>query len=589
MFIKKSVKTDKKTGKKYFSYQLVKSIRTEKGPRQKILLNLGSKLDLTKKEKKILANRIEEIISGITPLFIICKKIEKLAQFFATFLIRKESQINEQKEYHEIDINTIDHEQPRTVGIESISFAAIKELELDKKLKELKLSKRQEQLAIGSIIGKLSIAGSELAIYKWLKNESGIDEVLETDFKKLSLRKIYEITDLLLSHKEELEIHLENTERDLFGLKESIVLYDLTNTYFEGRPLHTKAKRGRSKEKRTDCLLITLGLVLNQKGFIKKSHIFEGNVAEVTTLKKIISELSLTKNPIIVMDAGVASNDNLKWLRDKNHPYIVVSRSKKDMEDPNYKIIKKSKENIIKGCFKNNEETGEIELHCHSTDRQKKEEDMQTKFQECFEKKLQKISFSKRKKSYTKVLEMIGRLKQKYPIIAPYYEIKVIPDKEKKYLSAITWNFQKNRAEKRFLGKYILRANQVALSEKELWETYVMLTEVEDSFRCMKSELGLRPIYHQKEKRIDAHLFLTVLAYHVMHIIRHKLRNKNLKYSWKTIRSIMRTQIRVTSSMKTKEGKVIRIRKTTKTELAHKEIYNALNVSPSIKPTKFII
>ncbi len=592
MFIRKCIKIEKLTKKKYFFYQLVESIRTERGPRQRLLLNIGSKLDLSKEEKKLLANRIEEIITGITSLFSYSEQIESLANRFAKALLKKQSQISEpkpqEKEYHAVDINTIKNENPRTIGIETIAYESLKELGLDQKLKELQLSSRQIELAIASIIGKLSIAGSELSIYNWLQNESALDEVIKTDFSKLALRKVYEITDTLLSHKKELEIHLDQKERSLFDLNEKVILYDLTNTYFEGRPTHKKAKRGRSKEKRSDCPLITLGLVLNQKGFIKKSKIFEGNVAEVTTLKKVISNLSLTK-PIIVLDAGIVSEDNLKWLKEQEYPYIVVSRKKEHIEDPNYKLIKESKGNTIKGCFYTNKETQDIELHCHSTNRQKKEEAIKTSFQKHFEEKLQKIASSKRRKKYSKVLEMIGRLKQKYSRISPYYEINIEPDKDKKYLTKITWKFKKKKAKEKFHGKYILRASGVTLSEKELWETYIMLTEVEDSFRCLKSELGLRPIYHQKEKRIDAHLFLTILSYHVMHVIRHKLRNQGLKHSWKTIRSNMKTQVRITTSMKTNNGKTVHIRKTTTPEPFHQKIYKALNISSFSKIAKTVV
>ena len=267
----------------------------------------------------------------------------------------------------------------------------------------------------------------------------------------------------------------------------------------------------------------------------------------------------------------------------------IIKHEKEHIENPNYKLIKEKNGNVIKGCFFINKETEDIELHCHSTDRQKKEESMKTSFQKHFEERLQKIAFSKRKKRYSKVLEMVGRLKQKYSKISPYYEIKIEADKDKKYLTKISWKFKKEKAQENFQGKYILRANRVNLSEKELWETYIMLTEVEDSFRSLKSELGLRPIYHQKEKRIDAHLFLTILSYHVMHVIRHKLRTQDLRYSWSTIRANMRTQIRVSTSMKTKNGKTIHIRKTTTPEPFHQKIYNALNISPFNITAKTIV
>ncbi len=586
MFIRKCIKIDKITKKKYFFYQLVESIRTEKGPRQRTLLNLGSKLDLDEKEKRMLAKKIDEILSGIQSLFPCEKYIEDLANSFAKELLKKKAEIFQTKgvDYCEVDLSSIENENPKSIGIETISYNAIKELCLDKKLKELGLSKRQVEVAIGAIVGKLAIAKSELAIYEWLKNESGLDEIMDTNFSKLAPRKVYEITDVLLSKKNKIEKYLEQKEKTLFDLEDKIVLYDLTNTYFEGRPNNKKAKRGKSKENRSDAPLITLGLVLNKDGFVKKSRIYEGNVSEPKTLAQVIKDIKiLDKKPILIMDKGIATKDNLKWLREHQYPYIVASR-KKDECIGDYEVIKKDKNNTVSGHIVKNLETKEIELHCHSTSREKKEEAIKTTFQKRFEEALKKLVPSKKRKKQQKAIEQLGRIKQKYSRIGSLYEVTLIPDKTKKYLKEVTWKFKEKKAEKKFQGKYTLRANLVDFSAKELWETYTMLTGVEESFRSLKSELGLRPIYHQKESRIDAHLFLTVLAYHVLHSIRYRLKNNGINYSWETIRKNMRTQIRVTTSMKTRTNKIIRVRKTTNSEPFHKMIYRSLNLS--ISPTK---
>ena len=165
----------------------------------------------------------------------------------------------------------------------------------------------------------------------------------------------------------------------------------------------------------------------------------------------------------------------------------------------------------------------------------------------------------------------------------------MLPDNKREYAIAIDWQFKENKAQVRFDGCYVLRSYGVDLPAKELWKTYVMLTEVEDAFRCMKTDLSLRPIFHKKECRIDAHLFITVLAYHIMHTIRFKLRQNGLRFSWGTIRKNMRTLTRTTTVMKTKNEKQIHVRVSAEPEPFHKKILHALKISSLSKSKKTII
>ena len=608
MFIHKCIKTDKITGKKYFFYQLVEAVRTERGPRQVTLLNLGADLEIAPEDLKTLANRIEEILKGIHTLLPLPPHIELLARRFANELIKKKSEVfqpetvhetkpERQSDYQTVDINTLKHEHSRTIGVETIAYATFKELCLEEKLRELGCSQRQIEVAAAVIIGRLAGPGNELATHHWLKNESGLDEVMETNFQNLALRKVYEIGDLLLSKQQKIEQFLEVKEKTFFNLQDRVLLYDLTNTYFEGSAEgHIRAHRGKSKENRTDCPLITLGLVLNQEGFVKRSRIFSGNVSEPKTLDEIVRDVMDKENatkPIIVMDAGFSTEDNLRLLRDDKIPYITVSRKKAhlaliDLEE----VVKDEDDNIVKVKLVKNQETDEIELHCHSEGRQKKEEAIQTTFQQRFEEKLKKIANGiakpKGRKKYDKILRTIGRLCEKYRAISSYYDITVRPDNKSEYAIAIDWQFKEGKAQLRFDGCYVLRSYGVNLPAGELWKTYVMLTEVEDAFRCMKTDLSLRPVFHKKEHRIDAHLFITVLAYHIMHTIRFKLRQNGLRFSWRTIRKNMRTLTRTTTVMKTIDEKQIHARASTEPEPFHKKILKALKIFSLLKSKKTI-
>jgi transposase len=390
---------------------------------------------------------------------------------------------------------------------------------------------------------------------------------------------------MLLKNKEAIEEHLSLKERNLFNLEEKIILYDLTNTFFEGSGKYNKkAHFGRSKEKRNDAPLVTLGLVLDADGFPKRSNVFDGNVSEPKTLKNMIKDLSAYKpliKPTIVLDAGIATEANIKWLKGNQYSYLVVSRKrKKDIPaNVNLVTVKKDDTTLVQAALVKNEDTDEIELYCHSKGKEKKEEGIKTLFQNRFEEELIKAQSALSKKNgikrYEKVIERIGRLKERFKRVAHRYEVTIKKEPETNKAKAINWHLKETEENN---GVYILRTNREELKEEQIWNIYNTLTDIEDAFRCMKSELGFRPIHHQKELRADGHIFITVLAYHLLHSIRFKLRRDGIHHSWATIRDRFSTQVRITTTMKREDGKMIHIRKSSRAELFHKKIYDALKL-----------
>ena len=193
-------------------------------------------------------------------------------------------------------------------------------LQLDQKLAALGFNKIDSSAALGSIIGRMVSPGSELQTHDWLQSRTGLGELLDYDFGSISLTRLYKISDKLLQHQSALETFLGAQEQTLFDLNRSIVLYDLTNTYFEGQcAQNPKAQFGRSKEKRSDCPLVTLGLVLDGNGFPLGSQVFPGNASEPATLALMLGGLQgknplAGEKPVIIMDAGIASADNIAWL-----------------------------------------------------------------------------------------------------------------------------------------------------------------------------------------------------------------------------------------------------------------------------------
>jgi len=614
MFIKEIKKKNPGYDKEFISHRLVESYRTEKGPRQRTILNLG-KLELPKEQWKLLADQIEAEITGQQSLYPLDDNIAELAVHYAHLIIEKsliKSRTDAQEErpepeYETINLNSIADSKSRTLGAEHVGLCTFKKLGLDALLSELGFNQKQVALAAASVVGKLVRPASEYRTRRWVQNLSATDELLDSDFSHLSQNALYRISDLLFAHKDRIETHLATREKELFALEEKIILYDLTNTYFEGTgKTNPKAKYGRSKEKRHDCPLLTLGLVIDEMGFPKMSRIFQGNVSEPETLKNVIKELQglpavLTaqtgqqhkqskqddktkKNITVVLDAGIASEDNLTLLKDEGYDYVVVARNQpvelSGINQDDLLTIKKDNSNKVEAQLI--KQDGEHILYCKSFLKAQKEQSMKRLFQQRFEDDLKQAASALSKKGgtkkYDKVLKRIGRLQQKYAAIAQYYDIDV---KHKGQIAtAIEYQFAKqDKAEQRFSGSYFLRTSRTDLNEKEIWSLYVMLTNVEDAFRSLKSELELRPIYHQKERRSDAHLFIAVLAYHLLNTIQTQLRSHDIHMQWWNIREQLSSHVRITTSMTTKDGRRIHIRKSTEPEPFHRLIYDALTLS----------
>ena len=598
MFIKEIVKKNTTSDKTFTYHRLMEAVRTPRGPRQRIILNLG-KLDLPREEWKTLANRIEEILSGQQALLIPPLHIESLAYYYAGMLRRKEMQsvpISEQPDWEKVDLNSLSQSEVRTLGAESVAWDTFKRLGFPGILSDLGFSQEQSHKAALLVIGRLVHPASERETAHWGKGISALGELLGADFQHLSNNALYRTSDQLLEHRDEIEKGLAERERDIFHLGEKIILYDLTNTYLTGNARQSHmARRGRSKQKRNDCPLLTLALVLDNEGFPKASRVLAGNISEPSTLEGFLQNLKsqprgqlslLTEPPTLVFDAGVGTRGNLDMIRQAGFDYITVSRERpREIPEGGLTVIKQDKDSTVE--VKRLDGEGETIVYCQSTARARKEESMKASFQKHFEEGLQAISDSLNKrrghKRYDRVMERLGRLKERYPTIARFYSVEV--EEQKGRVTRIEWSIDKEKElEVRFSGSYYIRSSRTDLDEKELWSLYMMLTQMEESFRCLKSELGLRPVRHHKDPRMEGHLFISVLAYHLLASIQRELRQKGISYRWQTIRNRLSTQTRVMASLTNDKGERIHIRQTTDPEPFHFEIYRALKLP--VKPLK---
>ena len=594
MYIRRTSIKSRRTGEPYYTYRLVESVRVEGQVRQRTLLNLGRHFEVPREQWGPLAQRIEQLASrqgDLVPVELDAQW-ETTAQRYSARVIRAKAKLDEgrcpsEADYQAVDLNSLEMVRPRSVAVEHVSLAALRQLGLDAKLDQLGFNGPQRAAAIGTIIARMTAPGSELFTHDWLAEQSSLGELIDYDFAAMNLQQLYRISDRLLQHKSALEDFLYRQERTLFEFDEVITLYDLTNTYFEGSARgNANAALGHSKEKRCDCPLVTLALVLDGSGFPKRSEVFEGNASEPKTLAEMVGKLTATAadhTPTVVLDAGIATEENITWLVDNGYRYLVVSRRRHRQFDADRAVwIKEDGEQRIQAQRIVNATTGEVELYCHCSQREKKEQGIQDLFAKRFESALEKLAAGLHKKGtvkrYDKVMERIGRLKQRYARAARYYDITVEQDPSTDKACALYWQ-RSQTIDDTFPGVYCLRTNQEEWDEATLWHTYTLLTDLEAVFRSLKSELGLRPVFHHNTERVSGHLFISVLAYHLVHTLRSQLKACGIHWSWEGLRRELNGQDRVTVELKRQDGKTVHVRKATRPEPRQQVIYDALGIS----------
>jgi len=592
MFIRQTTTRSKSNGSTYQTYRLVESSRIGDKVKQRTLLNLGTDYPFPKNQWGEITQRIDSILHHQPLLIPFDSEVEAEAKRLADKIIANNKEYAPKEtvstgDYQHVDVDTLEHTKIRSVGVEHMAWSAMQSLELDKKLAALGLNGAELAAAIGTIIGRMIAPGSERSTHTWLQQQSALGELIDYDFDKCSLTRLYKVSDRLIEHKKALESHLFEREKDLFNLDCTVTLYDLTNTFFEGvSATSALTARGRSKEKRSDCPLVTLGLVLDSSGFPRCSKVFKGSASEPLTLKEMVESLTGSEsNPLIVMDAGIASEANLSWLKEKGCRYLVVSRKRhQEWDEELSHLVRKDGSNEVRVYSKrSDDDDGEIELYCRSSSRAAKEAAIDTLFAQRFETRLQTLADGLSKKgctkTYDKVLISIGRLKQKYARAAHCYEITVEKDEKGKNATKLTY-LRTNNNSIEYAGVYCLRTNVMDWSDDKLWRTYVTLTDLEAVFRSMKSELGMRPVYHQVDDRIQGHLWITLLAYHLVHHIRLNLKGNDIHDSWDTLRKRMASHMRITTTMQTKSRDAFHIRKASRPDACQMVIYKTLGLSP---------
>ena len=622
MYFRLSLRHNPAKGKSDAYYRLIESYRNETDRVcHRTLLNVGFLDDLVTIDqlnqiRRILCNRREEAL-GNPQLFEIEKDnapiVHDLVEEFWHRLVsenridvcQKPKKAPTIRQRNMVFEESIRHPDVREIGSQWLCYQALEQLQFPDYLSNIGFTEEETRLAVTQIISRAVYPASEMETARWIRENSAVCELTGYPLKKITKDKLYQSSLKLFSEKDNIEHFLSIKTNQLFDIEDKIYIYDLTNTYFEGQKKGSKlAKYGRSKEKRSDCKIVVLALVINPEGFIKYSAIFEGNMQDSKTLEGIVKKLrtqtSSSHRAIVVIDAGIATDANLVMLRENGFDYVCVSRSKiknytVDVESVPVRVEDKKKQ-IIKLQKVVSEKHNDFILKIDSEAKRAKEVSMNNRFQENFEKGLSIISASLEKKSgiklEEKVYERVGRLKQKFPSISRYYEINYTVETETiknrktkentpvRKVKSMSWKVKGNIEPNEQSGTYFLRTS-LEMSEEILWVIYNIIREIESSFRTLKTDLDLRPIYHKKDESSMAHLHLGLLAYWVVNTIRYQLKvgeakekaaagtqaqaqeydsqNIPVKYNaqWKEIIRIMNTQKAVTTVSQNRYDEVI--------------------------------
>jgi transposase len=593
MYIRKSERKYK--GKTYTNYLLVESVHTPKGPRQRTVCSLGNLAPAPAEQWLALAHRLESALKGQLSLEHSEPKFEALLQEARRGVGKRRATRPAARTLVKVDTDGVQLEEARAAGAVQVGHQMWERLGLDEILSEAGLSQDACTLSEVMTLNRLIAPSSELAMPDWVRR-TAMGDILGTDLLKLNEDKLYRNLDVLHPKREQIERELAKRESTLFNLDESFYLYDLTSTYFEGQAkANPQAKRGYSRDKRPDCKQVVVGLVLDRNGFPKAHEIFDGNVQDRSTVRHMLDVLEkrTTKKPgsTVIVDRGMAYRANLDEIRDHHYHYIVAGRQPERNEwldevesdngweeviripSPRNPFQKKTKVEI-----KRRQKGEEVIILCRSEGRQEKDRAIREKQERrllCDLEKLKQRVRNGHLKRTDKIHQAIGRLKERYPRVARYYTIEYDAK-----ANGVAWreDLEKKAAAKKLDGSYVLKTDRHDLTADEIWRTYILLTRVEDAFRDLKSPLMERPIFHHLMHRTQTHIFLCVLAYHLLAVIEQYFLDQGIHTSWGTLRQELSTHQVVTVALPTEAPGMLRIRKGTTPEAAHRLIYRTLRI-----------
>jgi len=602
MYIRKTTRTYK--DKTYTNHLLVESVHTPNGPRQRIICSLGSLEPAPADDWLGLAHKLESALQGQASLPGSPAPIAELAAKAKRGVGKTRPRVGGSASAIEVDPDRVEMQESREAGPVHTGHQIWKQLAIEATLRRAGLSPRACALTEAMTLNRLIAPLSEHAMPDWMRR-TALGDILKTDVSALQEDALYRNLDRLHPNRAPIERELAEREKTLFTLDDTVYLYDLTSTYFEGQARRNpQAKRGYSRDKRPDCKQVLVGLVLDRDGFPKAHEVFDGNLQDRNSLDTMLDALERRvgkrAGATVIVDRGMAYEQNLAQIRQRGLHYVVaglqsernawVEEFENDDEWENVVRIPSPRNPVqtkTRVAIKRRQMGDVVYILCRSEGREEKDRAIRETHEEKLREDVQKLQqrvAKGRLKQPAKIQQAIGRLLERYPRVARYYAITY--DAE---LQQLVWH---EHADKKALatkldGSYVLKTDRHDLTADEIWRTYILLTRVEDAFRDMKSPLMERPIFHHLKHRTQTHIFLCVLAYHLLAAIEHRFLQAGIHTSWWTIRQQLSTHQVATIMLSTTDGRVLAIRKATTPEPIHRDIYATLRIPVEVmKPVK---
>src|SRR5271166_6550658 len=567
MYIRQSTRTYK--GKTYTNHLLVESVQTAKGPRQRTICSLGSLEPAPAEDWLGLAHNLQSALRGQESLLGSSTEIQEWVEKARNK--KKSTGSDGDRSTVTVEPDKVQIEQAREAGPVHVGHQLWGQLGMNRILQETGLSARACRLTEVMTLNRLICPSSEHAMPDWIRR-TALGDILQEDFSELEDEALYRNLDRLHPNREAIERALAEKEKTLFNLDDTVYLYDLTSTYFEGQATaNPQAKRGYSRDKRPDCKQVVVGLVLDRDGFPKAHEIFDGNTQDRRSLDQMLDALEKRTGKklgaTVIVDRGMAFEEN-------DEGWEEVHR----IPSPQNPFQKKTRVEI-----KRQQKGDIVYLLCRSEGRKEKDrairEKQEAKLIADLNRLQQRVAKGGLKKE-SKIQRAIGRLLERYPRVVRYHEISY--DAVHKNLS---WSelADKKVTAKKLDGSYVLKTDRQDLTADEIWRTYILLTRVEDAFRDIKTPLMERPIFHHLQNRTQTHIFLCVLAYHLLAAIEHRFLQAGVHTSWGSIRDQLRTHQVITIVLpEDHHGGVLTIRKATAPEPEHRQIYATLGIPTQV-------
>ena len=517
----------------------------------------------------------------------------------------KQVNVDEQRQTVQVQPDAVSVEEAREAGPVHVANQFWHRLGIDEVLAEAGLDEKTMELTRVMVFNRLIAPASEHRMPAWARG-TAFEDITGIKVPELSDDALYRNLDRLYPMRELIESKLRARELSLFKLENTVYLYDLTSTYFEGScPKNSEARRGYSRDGRPDCKQVLVGLVVDRDGFPIMHEVFEGNRADTTTVEAMLDalerRLGRPSGGTVVVDRGMASRENLELIKRRGYCFVVAARQTErdgyldEFEDEEgfTEVVRQPspanpyQDKTMVRVKKKEQENGQSLLLVVSEERKAKDrairETQEKKLLADLERLKERVEKGRLREEH-KVYEAIGRLKGRYSRVARYYEISY--DRQNNKLEWAVREKRKQAAE-RLDGSYILKTNRPDLEADEIWRIYALLTRAENAFRNMKSPLAERPIFHQLADRVRAHIFLCVLAYHLLVAIEKTMQGAGIHTSWGSMREKLRTHQVVTLVLPLPDRRVLKLRKATTPEPEHVEIYNALGIpAEPMKPKK---